>query len=92
MQSFPWRMSNLLFTRGAPQLDTKAEAVLLPIYGVLVPFHITTIRNVTTTNDAGGDAALVSLCGKGMFCGRVALVSPIQDITVEAEFTLPLGL
>lgn len=41
------------------QVDTKAEAVLLPIYGVLVPFHITTIRNVTTTNDAGGDAALV---------------------------------
>ncbi len=33
--------------------------MLLPIYGVLVPFHITTIRNVTTTNDAGGDAALV---------------------------------
>ncbi|KAG2482945.1 hypothetical protein HYH03_018170 [Edaphochlamys debaryana] len=41
------------------QVDNKAEAVLLPIYGVLVPFHITTIRNVTTTNDAGGDAALV---------------------------------
>ncbi|GIL93381.1 hypothetical protein Vretifemale_20793, partial [Volvox reticuliferus] len=41
------------------QVDTKAESVLLPIYGVLVPFHITTIRNVTTTNDAGGDAALV---------------------------------
>ncbi|GFR48098.1 hypothetical protein Agub_g9783 [Astrephomene gubernaculifera] len=41
------------------QVDSKAEAVLLPIYGVLVPFHITTIRNVTTTNDAGGDAALV---------------------------------
>lgn len=45
--------------RNTCQVDTKNEAVLLPIYGVLVPFHITTIRNVTTTNDAGGDAALV---------------------------------
>lgn len=41
------------------QIDSKSEAVLLPVYGVLVPFHITTIKNVTTTNDATGEAALV---------------------------------
>lgn len=33
------------------QVDSKSEAVLLPIYGVFVPFHITTIKNVTSTTD-----------------------------------------
>lgn len=32
----------------ASQVDSKSEAVLLPIYGVVVPFHITTIKNVTS--------------------------------------------
>jgi nucleosome binding factor SPN SPT16 subunit len=35
-----------------PQVDQRCEAVLLPIYGVMVPFHITTIKNVVSTNQA----------------------------------------
>ena len=31
------------------QVDIKNEAVLLPIYGMVVPFHITTIKNVTSS-------------------------------------------
>lgn len=28
-------------------MDPKAECILLPVYGMLVPFHITTVKNVT---------------------------------------------
>lgn len=33
------------------QVDPKQETVLLPIYGVMVPFHITTIKAVTHAQD-----------------------------------------
>jgi nucleosome binding factor SPN SPT16 subunit len=32
-------------------VDQKREAVLLPIYGMLVPFHISTIKNATKSED-----------------------------------------
>ena len=31
----------------ALQVDTQREVVLVPIYGVMVPFHILTIKNAT---------------------------------------------
>jgi hypothetical protein len=31
------------------QVDQKSEAVLLPVYGVLVPFHILCIKNVSSS-------------------------------------------
>uniref|UniRef100_A0A7S0S408 FACT complex subunit n=1 Tax=Chlamydomonas leiostraca TaxID=1034604 RepID=A0A7S0S408_9CHLO len=37
------------------QVDPKAESILLPVYGVLVPFHITTVKNVAHSQD--GDHA-----------------------------------
>lgn len=30
------------------QVDHKSECVLAPLYGMLVPFHIMTIKNATT--------------------------------------------
>ncbi|KAJ7569137.1 hypothetical protein O6H91_01G063000 [Diphasiastrum complanatum] len=35
------------------QVDQKNEAILLPIYGLLVPFHISTVRTVTSQQDGG---------------------------------------
>lgn len=35
------------------QVDQKNEAVLLPIYGLLVPFHIATIKSVSSQQDGG---------------------------------------
>lgn len=35
------------------QIDHKNEAVLLPIYGLMVPFHISTIKSVTSQKDGG---------------------------------------
>ena len=33
------------------QIDERAESVVVPVYGVGVPFHISVIKNVTSTND-----------------------------------------
>ncbi|GJP56971.1 hypothetical protein CLOM_g16022 [Closterium sp. NIES-68] len=35
------------------QVDQRHESVLLPIYGLLVPFHVCMIRNVTSQQDGG---------------------------------------
>lgn len=35
----------------AIQLDQKNEAILLPIYGSMVPFHVSTIKSVTSHQD-----------------------------------------
>jgi len=35
------------------QIDHKNEAVLLPVYGLMVPFHISTIKSVTSQKDGG---------------------------------------
>ncbi len=32
-------------------IDIKAEAILLPIYGYIVPFHISVIKNASKTDD-----------------------------------------
>jgi nucleosome binding factor SPN SPT16 subunit len=42
-------------------VDSKAEAVFVPIYGVLVPLHITSVRNVVHTTEAEGNGAIVRI-------------------------------
>ena len=41
------------------QVDQKKESVLVPIYGVMVPFHVLTIKNATNNQD--GDHAYIRL-------------------------------
>ena len=41
------------------QVDTNREAVLVPLYGQLVPFHIMTVRNISSNQD--GDHAYIRL-------------------------------
>ena len=40
-------------------MDQKKESVLVPIYGVMVPFHILTVKNATNNQD--GDHAYIRL-------------------------------
>ena len=47
-------------------VDGKAETVLIPIFGQLVPFHVSTIKNVSKT-DEGGNTIL-----------RINFVAPTQ--------------
>eukprot|EP01018_Ginkgo_biloba_P035545 Gb_23782 [translate_table: standard] len=35
------------------QVDQKHEAILLPVYGIMVPFHIATIKSVSSQQDGG---------------------------------------
>ncbi len=43
----------------ALQVDQRSESVLLPIYGVMVPFHILTIKNATNNQD--GDHSYIRI-------------------------------
>lgn len=42
-------------------VDSRAEAVLVPIYGVMVPLHITTVRNVNHTAEQESSAAVIRI-------------------------------
>jgi nucleosome binding factor SPN SPT16 subunit len=42
-------------------VDSKAEAVMVPIYGVLVPLHITSVRNVIHTTETETNGAIVRI-------------------------------
>lgn len=35
------------------QVDTKNDAVLVPVYGVMIPFHVATIKTVSSQQDGG---------------------------------------
>lgn len=35
------------------QVDQKNESILLPVYGIMVPFHIATVKSVTSQQDGG---------------------------------------
>jgi nucleosome binding factor SPN SPT16 subunit len=32
-------------------IDTQREVIFLPIYGLMVPFHISTVKNASKTDD-----------------------------------------
>lgn len=42
-------------------VDSKNEAVLVPIYGVMVPLHITSVRNVQNTAEQESNGAIVRI-------------------------------
>lgn len=43
------------------QTDARHNAVLLPIYGVLVPFHISTIKGVDSNSAGEGEATIIRI-------------------------------
>lgn len=44
-----WIKCDVPKTHSRLQVHKERESVLLPIYGVMVPFHVTTIKNVSHT-------------------------------------------
>ena len=40
---------------GLIKVDQRAETVILPVYGISVPFHISVIKNVNNNDNAGED-------------------------------------
>mmetsp|Transcript_2232 Transcript_2232/g.3562 ORF Transcript_2232/g.3562 Transcript_2232/m.3562 type:complete len:816 (-) Transcript_2232:34-2481(-) len=58
-------------------VDTRHEAVLLPIHGQIVPFHVSTIKNVSKNEE-----------GQYFFL-RINFVHPGAGIIKDASYTLP---
>ena len=44
----------------AVQVDHKSESVLVPMYGMLIPFHILTIKNATNSQVSCSQPPIVS--------------------------------
>ena len=42
-----WSLKFILTCRANVQVDQKNESLLVPIYGLMVPFHILTVKNVS---------------------------------------------
>jgi nucleosome binding factor SPN SPT16 subunit len=62
-------------------VDARAEAVLLPIYGVLVPFHVATVRGVSHVAEGTAHATIrisfnVGSAGGGSIGGAAAANAP----------------
>ena len=71
------------------QVDQRHEAILVPIYGVMVPFHILTLKNATVNQD--GSVAFIRLnFNFGEHGSRVSLFSVLLDIFTCAMRSLLL--
>jgi len=42
-------------------VDQRAETILVPIYGVMVPVHITMVRSVNQTAEQESNGAIIRL-------------------------------
>jgi nucleosome binding factor SPN SPT16 subunit len=56
-------------------VDRKAEAVFLPIGGVHVPFHISTIKSVSKTEEANLAFLRINFYAPGVALGKDVLAS-----------------
>ena len=66
----------------AAQVDQRSEAVLVPVYGIMVPFHILTVKNATSNQVCGcallPSAALSSRQSAPQTLHSAAHVSPMM--------------
>lgn len=51
-------------------VDKERESVLLPMYGSLVPFHISTIKSVSTSDESGKTYLRVNFYNPGQAVGK----------------------
>ena len=52
-------VNNLHKSPSRAQVDQASETVLVPLYGVMVPFHILMVRNISSSQE--GDHAYIRL-------------------------------
>lgn len=58
-------------------VDSQRESVLVPIYGVMVPLHITAVRNVAHTTEVEGSGALIRI---SLNFGWVNILDPLVQL------------
>lgn len=51
-------------------MDEQRSTVVLPIYGYAVPFHISTIKNVTKTEEAEHVVLRINFQSPGQIAGK----------------------
>ncbi|PFH33812.1 putative transcriptional elongation factor [Besnoitia besnoiti] len=70
-------------------VDFKSESLLVPIHGSHLPFHLSTVKNVTCSETQGGDASGGAAAGKNrspFFVLRVNFQVPgSQTLTLKGE-------
>ena len=79
-------------------VDGKAEAVLIPVFGRLVPFHISTIKNVSKSEEGGWTFLRINFVapGAGNAAGQMPKESTpndhfIRELTLKARVPMNLN-
>jgi nucleosome binding factor SPN SPT16 subunit len=65
--------------------DRKYETVILPIYGIPVPFHISTIKNTSETVEGDYTYLRINFFHPGAAMGREGGVFPNPEATFIKE-------
>ena len=68
------------------QVDTRHEAVLVPIYGVLTPFHVLTVKNATVNQVRECACSLESCCWDSIF--RILMVKRVRPFIRSASLAV----
>ncbi|KAJ1652761.1 FACT complex subunit spt16 [Dispira simplex] len=63
-------------------LDTRSSSVVLPVYGMAVPFHISTIKNVSKTEEGAFVLLRINFVTPGQVQGRKESV-PFDDVNAN---------
>mmetsp|Transcript_22159 Transcript_22159/g.52512 ORF Transcript_22159/g.52512 Transcript_22159/m.52512 type:complete len:1066 (-) Transcript_22159:1005-4202(-) len=73
-------------------VDSKAESVLIPIFGTMVPFHISTIKNVTKSEEGQYTYLRINFAPPGMGMGTAketgGLVDSLKGLDSIREITV----
>ncbi|KAG8457189.1 hypothetical protein KFE25_004406, partial [Diacronema lutheri] len=60
-------------------VDVRAEAVLVPLFGSIVPFHISTIKNVTKSEEGAYTYLRINFAPPGHGLGTAKDAGPLAD-------------
>ena len=72
-------------------MDGKAETVLVPMYGRLVPFHISNIKNVSKTDESGWTFLRINFVSPGASFGGAASGMPKEVCCLGHGHTRPFS-
>eukprot|EP00798_Chlamydomonas_sp_ICE-L_P025578 gene25578-11229_t len=69
------------------QVDSRSEAVLVPIFGVMVPFHITTVKNATSNSDHDGAMVRITFNFGSSYepCTKYPTAVLVKDLSFKHE-------
>ena len=72
-------------------VDGKAETVLIPIFGQLVPFHVSTIKNVSKTDEGGNTILRINFVAPTQ-AAMSGVMQGIKETSPESHFLREISL